>query len=185
MSRFFCLRALSWRAGALLGFMLALTTVFTGTASAHDVLVDSDPAEGQHYDTAPSSVRLTFNNELLDLGSGAAGAVVQNADGQQVAELPLALDGRDASADLPELDDGSYKLAWSVVSSDGHRIQGIINFTIGNESAAGEQPSKSEAEATGTDAVAKAFPTWGMPIIALGIIATIIVLIVQLKRKKS
>lgn len=184
MSRCLSLRALAWRAGALLGFVLALTTVFTCTASAHDVLIDSDPTEGQHYDQAPSSVRLTFNNELLDLGSGAAGAVVQNADGEQVAELPLTLDGRDASAELPELGDGSYKLAWSVVSSDGHRIQGIINFSIGDANAPGDD-ADVETEMTGTEAVAKAFPTWGTPIIALGIITTIIVLIIQLKRKKS
>lgn len=187
MSRFASLRAHSCKASALVALVLTLLTVFTPVATAHDVLVDSDPAEGQHYEHAPTSARLTFNNELLDLGAGAAAAVVQNAAGEQVAELPFTLDGRDAIADLPALADGDYKLAWSVVSSDGHRIQGIIHFSIGAgaTSPADTNADEPNAPANSTDAIANAFPTWGMPIIAAGIIASIVLLILQLKRKKS
>lgn len=185
MSRGLCLQARSWKVGVLLAFIMAFTAVFTPAAMAHDVLVDSDPAEGAHFDQAPANVRLTFNNELLDLGAGAAGAVIQNAAGEQVAELPLTLDGRDASAALPQLADGSYKLAWSVVSSDGHRIQGVINFSVGAAADPADSEEQPSAEPTGTDAIAKAFPTWGTPIIAAGIIATIVLLILQLRKKKS
>jgi copper transport protein len=37
--------------------------------------------------------------------------------------------------DVPTLDDGTYVIAWRVVSSDGHLVQGAFTFTIGSGDA--------------------------------------------------
>lgn len=104
-------------------------------ALAHDVLVDQTPANGEILDTAPDTITLSFNNELLDAGSGTSIITVTDANG---AELDLGYPdviARDAVLRLGELEDGAYRAVWTVVSSDGHRIAGEFFFGVGSDSA--------------------------------------------------
>src|SRR5690606_41565546 len=73
------------RARALLvGVLAVLGLVAVGTAAAaHDVLIESDPAEGAVLDRSPEAVVLTFNNPPLEVGSA---ITVVDADGQTVVE---------------------------------------------------------------------------------------------------
>ncbi len=172
-----------------------------GPAAAHDVLVGSNPNDGEHLPTRPDQLTLTFNNELLDLGQGSAAVVVTDANKQEILNQPLTIDGRDARVDLPALPDGFYSAAWSVVSSDGHRIQGLVTFSVGdatappaNGNSAGSTadsttnsplpPSTTPAD-TATTAAASFFSHpafWGVLITVL--IGSIVTLFVYSRKRK-
>ncbi|MPV36597.1 copper resistance CopC family protein [Georgenia subflava] len=116
---------------ALLG---TLSAALAPAASAHDVLLESSPADGAELTEVPTEVVLTFNNELLDASQA---ILVTDTAGEPVTDAPTVVAGRTASVPLPELTDGDYAVTWSVVSSDGHRIDGELGFTV----AAGSEPS--------------------------------------------
>jgi copper transport protein len=97
-------------------------------ASAHASLVSTDPAEGAVVPEAPDVVTFTFNEPV-----SLAGDSLQAYD---AAGEPVDVDAsaRDevVSADLPDdLADGTYVVAWRVVSSDGHPIAGSLTFHVG------------------------------------------------------
>lgn len=109
-----------------------LTGLLVGSAgapaSAHASLVSTDPAEGAVVPEAPDVVTFTFSEPV-----SLAGDSLQAYD---AAGDPVDVDAsaRDevVIADLPDdLDDGTYVVAWRVVSSDGHPIAGSLTFHVG------------------------------------------------------
>jgi copper transport protein len=97
-------------------------------ASAHASLVSTDPAEGAVVPEAPDVVTFTFNEPV-----SLAGDSLQAYD---AAGEPVDVDAsaRDevVTADLPDdLADGTYVVAWRVVSSDGHPVAGSLTFHVG------------------------------------------------------
>lgn len=121
-----------------------------GPASAHDRLLSSDPEDGATLDEAPASITLTFSSVPLDTGIeivlvGPEGATTQGRDIQVDDEVVTArLDGG-----LPP---GEYAVAWHVVSSDGHPIDGEFSYVVEGsaeptETATGATPTQ-EAEPT-------------------------------------
>lgn len=116
-------------------FLLAPAVLLTvGPAVAHDSLIDSDPGEGEVVEEVPDSAVLTFSGQLIDI----APQTILSRDGEQIETAPAVIDGYELITELPELTGGDYRLAYSVVSSDGHRIEGAVDFTV-----AGEAPSAS------------------------------------------
>ncbi|PZR53558.1 copper resistance protein CopC [Xylanimonas oleitrophica] len=101
--------------------------IMAAPASAHDRLLSSDPADGATLDAAPASVTLTYSAELLPTGA----QVVVTADGTDVGVTDVQVAGTDVVAALPAgLPAGAYEVAWRVVSSDGHPIDGTTTFTL-------------------------------------------------------
>lgn len=109
---------------ALLTALLVL--IWPSSALAHDALVGSDPEDGASLEAAPTSITLSFSGEPIDI----APQVILRSGGETVAELEPELDGFDVHADVPELEGGEYQIAYSIVSSDGHRIEGFTTFTV-------------------------------------------------------
>ena len=115
----------------------AVTLVLVASpAAAHAELESSDPAAGSVLDTAPEAVTLDFNEEVeLSLG----GVRLFDADGKQLdVGAPERVSG-DASmirAPLPSLSNGSYVVAWQVISADSHPARGAFTFQIGQGSGA-------------------------------------------------
>ena len=112
-------------------------------ASAHDVLVNVDPADGEVVESAPEKVVLTFSGELIDISP----QVILSTGEEQVPTDAPSIDGFDLVAPMPDLDEGTYTLAYSVVSSDGHRIEGSTTFSVGTA------PATEGEGATGGDSV--------------------------------
>lgn len=126
--------------------VLALTTA--PAALAHDVLLESSPADGARLASSPREITLTFSADLLATG---AAMVVSDDAGATVAEAPAEVDGRVAAVSLEEeLPAAGYTVTWSVVSSDGHRIDGDLTFTV--EGPAEGTGSAGSAGSTATDA---------------------------------
>ncbi|MFD2688950.1 copper resistance CopC/CopD family protein [Streptomyces phyllanthi] len=121
----------------LLGAVLVLLLLGgAGPASAHAALRDSDPRDGVVLKSAPRDITLTFTESvsLLDdslrvvdpdnraVETGEPGRAGKRSDTVRVT-LP------------PDLDDGTYTIAWRVVSADSHPVSGALLFSIGEPSA--------------------------------------------------
>ncbi len=117
-------------------------------ASAHDQLVSTEPADGSTVASAPATVVATFSSDLIDLSQD---MIVTTPDGTRLTGLDVTVSGRQVSAQLPDgLGAGDYTVAWRVVSSDGHPIEGRYGFTV---AGGGPAPTRSAS------VVATAAPT--------------------------
>lgn len=110
------------------------TFVGVGRVSAHAELLFSDPQPGAVLDTAPTHVRLTFNEDVeISLGAmrlfDGTGASINVS----TARHP---DGHGAvvEIDLPKLGNGSYVIDWRVVSADSHPVHAAFTFQVGPDS---------------------------------------------------
>lgn len=143
--------------GAAAALLLTLT-VGAGTATAHDQLLSSTPAEGQVLAEAPSEISMQFSDDVLDIGGI---VVVADAAGKNWSDGPLALNGGAVTQPvIPGAPDGAYQIRWRVVSADGHPISDVIDFTIGDTPqpaiTTGRPADQSGAEPTSTPDAAAA-----------------------------
>lgn len=115
-----------------LGFaaVLALlgTLLLAPPASAHATLIGTDPTEGQVLPEAPSRATFTFDEPVR---SSDGGVRLFDAAGKEI-DADAATRDTALVVELPDgLADGTYVVAWRVVSSDGHPIAGALTFSIG------------------------------------------------------
>lgn len=95
---------------------------------AHAELESSSPADGASAKLAPKVVKLVFGEELL--AGGSAVTATDEASHQRLELAEPQLDGDTVSVPWPAgAPGGSYKVAFRVVSSDGHPITGSIRFS--------------------------------------------------------
>ena len=127
-------------AGAVLSVLLA------APASAHTVLLSSDPANGSRLTQSPASVTLRFNEQVgLRLGY----LRVTDSSGQRVDNGPASHPGGvGSSVSVPlrsDLGDGSYLASYRVISADSHPVAGAIRYVVGDGplDLGGEQSSGS------------------------------------------
>jgi len=138
----------------VLGLMLLVTGA--AAASAHDVLVATDPANGAVLEAPPGQVRLTFTDPVLD---GTAQVRVDGPSG--VAPIgPVSVAGSAVIVPLTAaLPGGGYTVLWRVTSQDGHPVSGTFTFTVGGSPgtaaaataapvASGSSPSNAAASST-------------------------------------
>ncbi|MET8894739.1 copper resistance CopC/CopD family protein [Streptomyces albogriseolus] len=99
-------------------------------ASAHAALTGSDPAQGAVVDTAPAQVSLTFSEPVA---VGDDSVRVLDPKGERVDEgSPANPSGTTYSVRLVSgLPDGTYTVAYQVVSADSHPVAGAFTFSIG------------------------------------------------------
>ncbi|MFD7788235.1 copper resistance CopC/CopD family protein [Streptomyces nojiriensis] len=120
---------------ALVAAICALIIGGAGSAFAHAGLSGSDPAEGTVLKTAPKQVTLTFT-ESVTFADGSLR--VLSPENERVNPRPAQhADGKENTArvDLSDkLPEGTYTVAWRVVSADGHPISGAFVFSIGKAS---------------------------------------------------
>ncbi len=123
------------------GLAVSALLLVAGPASAHAELARSDPADGVDLEVAPSQVRLDFT-ESVELGR--TRVVLTSDTGRDLAAGPItkvvsAATGKPASTEspsslvvaTPSLSAGSYRLAWSTVSSDDlHATSGVLVFGV-------------------------------------------------------
>ncbi|MBI4636690.1 MAG: copper resistance protein CopC [Candidatus Rokubacteria bacterium] len=113
-------------AGALILGALALAA---GRASAHSLLLESQPPAGAVVPAAPAEIALRFNNRIEKSLSR-----VRLVD-PRGKTLTLAPAGATAAPDrltavTPPLDPGAYRVEWQVLSTDGHVVSGSFSFRV-------------------------------------------------------
>lgn len=121
------------RARNLILLLLAVTGMLlagAGPASAHAALTGSDPAQGVVVDKAPTQVSLTFSEQVA-LSDGSLR--VLDPKGKRVdTGKPAGVSGTTYAVRLHSgLADGTYTVAYQVVSADSHPVAGAYTFSIG------------------------------------------------------
>lgn len=112
--------------------LLAAIALTIGSASptlAHTHLVRSTPAANQSL-PAPATLTLIFNERLAPAFSSAQ--VTMPAHDMTVpANMRLSRDGKTMTiTPRSALGRGSYVIRWTAAGSDGHRMEGIVPFTV-------------------------------------------------------
>ena len=125
---------------ALTGLFVALIAAAL-PASAHALLVATNPGIGSEVETPPTQVTLTFDESVVLSDR----SIVVTAGGQRLdTGMPThpGGDGTQASVALrPGPADASYDVLWRVGSADGHAVDGTFTFGVGR--SAGPAPSLS------------------------------------------
>lgn len=131
--------------------VLTLTALLLvgGPASAHDQLLSSDPKDGATLDEAPTSISLTFSAAPLDSGIE---VVLAGPDGVTAEGTDIQVEDEVVTAQFEDgLPPGGYDVAWHVVSSDGHPIDGEFSYVVEGAAepteTATEEPEMSTQEA--------------------------------------
>jgi copper resistance protein C len=141
----------------LLGALAALGAFASAlpAAQAHAELPLTSPSENAVLASPPTTVRLTFNEDLL---ADFAMLTVGVAKAAPRAVRP-AVDGRTLTAALPASKSaGLWVVTYRIVSVDGHVMSGTVRFTVRAAAAATSttgstavpQPDPSPTEPTGT-----------------------------------
>ncbi|HEV2406004.1 MAG TPA: copper resistance CopC family protein, partial [Ktedonobacterales bacterium] len=93
-------------------------------ASAHAVLVRSDPAADSVAQTPPSRLRLWFSEDLNGLSSRAVVVDTTNREVDLKNSKVSASDHKELDVGLPLLPAGTYVVAWRSQSADDGHIEG-------------------------------------------------------------
>ena len=126
-------------------------------ALAHNKLESAAPAEDSTLRTAPGQVRLTFTDRLSSLLT----VVVTDEAKQKVPTAPPAVTRATATVRFTApLANGAYTVAYRVVSSDGHTVQGTYGFRVAAPTPAGTTAAPTPAPAATT---ARATPVETIP----------------------
>nr|WP_202437584.1 copper resistance protein CopC [Streptomyces sp. SID5910] len=107
-----------------------------GPASAHAALRSTDPGDGTVLQRAPRTVTLTFT-ESVGLRDDSFRVLDPGGHRLRTEDAGHA-DGRadTARVTLPgRLAEGTYTVAWRVVSADSHPVSGAFTFSVGKPSA--------------------------------------------------
>jgi methionine-rich copper-binding protein CopC len=130
-------RTLAGAALALLFLPLALV------AQAHSELRSSVPAAGARLGVSPPRIELRFN-EPVQL------TALRLVDAHQATirlHRETGMEARaDATAVLPPLAPGGYRIVWAAISADGHPIRGTIRFEVLAAPAAPGRDAKPAAK---------------------------------------
>ncbi|MFE1944339.1 copper resistance CopC/CopD family protein [Streptomyces massasporeus] len=112
-----------------------------GPASAHAAVTGSDPGQGAVVDKAPARITLTFSEQVALSDDSLR---VLDPEGTRVdTAKPAGVSGTTYAVPLHSgLPDGTYTVAYQVVSADSHPVAGAYTFSIG-------APSKTSVSVSG------------------------------------
>jgi copper transport protein len=128
-------------------------------ADAHATLQETDPPDGAVVDEAPSKVTLRFD-EAVELAPN--GIQVLDSEGEQVQDEAVTTDGGlvvEVGVGGGDIQ-GTYTVAWRVLSEDGHNLAGSFVYHVGIQTG--------ESVAVVEDADAAALMGWEGRLLGLG-----------------
>lgn len=116
-------------AAALAGVLaLVVGSAVAQPVAAHDVLLRSVPAEGEHVTTAPDRVQLVFDEPV---SARFASVVVAGPDSRMWSSGLPTVQGTTVLQPLaPGAPAGGYRVSYRVVSADGHPVSGTRSFVL-------------------------------------------------------
>ena len=160
-----------------------------GSATAHNELISSDPADGATVASSPARVVLTFD---LPVKPGFSTVILTGPDRTQWQAGAATEDGAKVSMPVRLLGPvGEYTIAYQVLSADGHPVRGAVRFTLANpgagvaavQSQPGAQaadPSRSAAQNTTTPAEDASAPVrpWSLGGLVGGLVGAAVLVVV-------
>lgn len=115
--------------------------------SAHAYIIKSTPFENQLFSKAPEKVTIQFDEAIQTVFHTLK---VYDLNGKEVDNGDSRIDSKNSSVIecslKPHLPEGAYRIDWKVVSSDGHPVEGVIPFGVGE---AGANQKNVETKTTG------------------------------------
>ncbi|MFE2615425.1 copper resistance protein CopC [Micromonospora chalcea] len=134
-------------------FTAALLLVPATPAAAHNSLQEATPARDARLTTAPTQVTLRF---MQRLNPAFTTITLRDAAERPVPASAPAVDGATGTVTIEEpLGNGTYTVAYRVVSRDGHPVQGSYRFTVADPAASpAAVPSPTADASAGTSAPA-------------------------------
>ncbi|MEO3858825.1 copper resistance CopC family protein [Acrocarpospora sp. B8E8] len=97
------------------------------TAQAHNVLLGSTPSKGSNLTTAPTEVRLTFDQPVRPEFAKIA---LTDATGTHYESGTITVEKNDVVTPVtPPTTSGTYTIGYQILSNDGHPVTGQITFT--------------------------------------------------------
>ena len=105
------------------------------------MLVRTEPGPQSVVDAAPTEVTLYFSEPVRTQFGGVRvfNSALQRVDAGQ----PRFVDDTTVAAGVKPLEDGTYIVAWRVVSADSHPIRGAFAFSVGAPSASSGTPEEA------------------------------------------
>jgi copper transport protein len=162
------------RLGTAVAVVVAVLVVAAPAASAHAVLLSTDPSPQTTVKKAPTSVKLAFS-ESVEVSFGAVRVFDVDATRVDTGTISRAQGNRQVSVPVRDLKDGTYTVTWRVVSADGHPVHGGFTFYVG-------APSTISAKQVAEDAGAGRVVGWGFGVVRflwfaalLGLIGAVVV----------
>jgi methionine-rich copper-binding protein CopC len=119
-----CMNALT-RVVGVIGLFFAL-----GSALAHPTVVNSTPKQGETLTSAPHQIRIVFSEPIEPQFTNVK---VIDATGKNIGTeraLPDPANAKAVVMEFPALQAGAYKVQWSALGRDGHRVKGEIAFSV-------------------------------------------------------
>ncbi len=148
---------------------MGLAFVSAAPAFAHAALTGSSPSNKATV-TEISEVSVTANEELLDIGKNAEGFVltVRDSENRFYGDGCVSVDGDTASMPIALTAAGKYRVAYRIVSNDGHPIEGSYAFTFAGIDGAEPAPAFAERPECGVaqEPIPVAVPTEEPTVIA-------------------
>jgi copper transport protein len=163
-------------ASALAGVLLVVVPL-ASRAGAHATLVGTSPADDSVVDAVPERVELQFD-EPVEVVDG--GIQVIAPDGSRADRGPVDPDDDGATLVVPieGAGEGTYTVAWRVISEDSHNLTGSFVFHVGVETGAAELEERSSTPADATGGIGRwlgfagAFTVIGAAVVSAAIGAT-------------
>ncbi len=140
-----------------------------GALAVHSALVSVVPADTSVLDRGPSEIVLTFNEDIapsfaqVAVSVEAAGSPPVGSGAGVVATSPVAVAGRVARVTLTPPGPGAYRIAYRVVSADGHPISGESTFAVRGATVPSTGPGASASPTTSPAAGVPTAPAPGIP----------------------
>lgn len=171
--------------------IVILGVFFTaGPASAHNVLVSSNPSDGTVLDTAPEEVSFTFDQPIKDFDP--ALRVFGPGGNEFTSDGPTVL-GNTISAPMDAGPAGEYRAVYRVVSADGHPVSGQITFTLSESAAgtatgtpttdgeAGDDPAADDSEAAESGGLG----VWLWVIVGAAVVLVVVALVITMRPRRG
>ncbi|MBB5826863.1 copper resistance CopC family protein [Micromonospora carbonacea] len=131
---------------------LAVLAAPAAPAAAHNSLAAATPAADTRLAEPPSEITVRF---LQKLDPGLTTVVLSDATRRVVPTGAPVVAGTRATVAVAEtLPDGTYTVAYRVVSTDGHPVQGSYRFTVAGPAATAPAPASAPHTAPPTAAPA-------------------------------
>lgn len=105
---------------------LAAALLTAQSASAHDVLISTSPADGASIGATPATVTLTFDQPALKVGTALK---ITGPTGEVTDGTATLINNEVHQAIAPGAPAGRYRVDWRVTSADGHPVSGTFTFT--------------------------------------------------------
>ena len=144
--------------------LLVLSLAGAAAASAHAVLISSDPVENGSLPINPARVSATFNEQMQ---AAFAAMTVIGPDGGQYSDGDIAVAGATLSVGVrPGGPAGAYTVNYRATSADGHVVSGAWTYTVTESRPATESPSPSAPAASSAPVAAPptAVPAGASPV---------------------